>query len=190
MKTRYFIAPALALLALCMGSCEDGKTYSELLDEETEAVNLFLADQRVIDHIPADTVFETGPDAPYYRMDEDGNLYMQVVDPGTKGNMAKSNELLYFRFTRYRVATYNVADKTFGYSEGNDAVLGGNYSFRYGNYEITSSYNYGTGIQVPLNYLPVDCRVNIVVKSEYGMPSEQSAVIPWLYQMRYYRPKS
>lgn len=185
-------AVALLLSAFALTTaCDDGKTYAELLTEESQAVNRFLADQRVVNSIPVDTVFETvaeyGDDAPYYRLDEDGNLYMQVIDAGTPGNMVTDNELIYFRFTRYPIATY--ADGEFTSAEGNDDVMGGNLSFRYGNFDLSSSYSYGTGIQTPLAYLPVDCRVNIVIKSAYGMPSEMSSVVPWLYTLRYYRPK-
>ena len=180
----YALAP---LFLVGLAACDDSKTYAELLVEENHYVNNFLADHRVINEIPADTVFEYGANAPYYRLDEDGQLYMQVIDPGTPGNMVEKNELLYFLFTRYNLAYY--VDGEFSKSEGNDNVLGGNYSFRFGNYELNSSYSFGAGIQAPLDYLPVDCQVNIVIKSQYGMPNEMSYVIPYLYSIRYFRPK-
>ncbi len=176
-----------AAAAIVFSSCSDSKTYAELLTDENHYVNAFLADQRVVNSIPADTVFEYGENAPYYRLDEDGNLYMQVVSPGTPGEKASYNDLVYFRFTRYNIATY--ADGEFGSSDGNDEVLGGNLSFRYGNYELNSSYSYGVGIQTPLQYLPIDAQVNIVIKSQYGMSSEMSNVIPYLYSIRYFKPK-
>lgn len=172
---------------LAATSCSDDKTYAELLTDESHYVNAYLADHRVINSVPEGNKFETGPDAPFYRLDEDGNLYMQVVDAGTPGDTVKSNELIYFRFTRSNLKTY--ADGVFEQVEGNDAVLGGNFSFRYGNYELSSSYSNGSGIQQPLAYLPIDCQVNIIIKSQYGVPSEMSAVVPWLYSIRYYRPK-
>lgn len=188
MKYSFFKYAACGFVAsLFLASCDDSKTYAELLTDETHYVNNYLADQRVINEIPADTVFEYGPDAPYYRMDEDGNLYMQVITPGTPGNMAKDDELIYFRCTRYNLAYYS--DGKFAYSEGNDNVLGGNYSFRFNNYELNSSYSYGSGVQVPLQYLPIDATVKIVIKSQYGMPSEMSSVIPYLYSLRYYPSK-
>ena len=183
-----FLSTLSIVFGMVFTSCEDTETYAELLDKENKYVNNFLANQRVINNIPTDTIFETGKDAPYYRLDEDGNLYMQVVDPGTPGNNVEDNELLYLRFTRYNLATYN--NGVFTSWEGNDEVLGGNYSFRYGNYELSSSYSFGAGVQSPLEYLPVDCQVNIIIKSQYGRPSEISYVTPFLYTLRYYRPKN
>jgi len=189
MKFLKYFGPLAFATALVLGisSCDDDKTYAELLTDENKYVNAYLADQHVINGIPADTVFETGPDAPYYRLDDDGNLYMQVVDPGTPGNTVAYNELIYFRFTRYPLITYTNGE--FIASEGNDDVLNGNYSFRYGNFDIASSYSYGSGIQTPLAYLPIDAVVNIIVKSQYGFPSEMANVQPYLYSIRYYRPK-
>ena len=146
----------MALASSAFTACSDDETYAELLQKENMNVNRFLADHRVINEIPADTVFETGEDAPYYRLDEDGNLYMQVLDAGTKGDTVEYNELIYFRFN---------------------------------NYQTNSSYQNGVGVQMPLRYLPVDCEVNIVIKSQYGSPSEMSYVIPFLYNIRYFRPK-
>ena len=47
----------------------------------------------------------------------------------------------------------------------------------------------GSGIQYPLALLPVDCEVNLVVKSQLGLTSEIAEVVPYMYHIRYYRPK-
>ena len=175
--------------ATALTSCNDDQSYADLLTKENQSTNVFLADQRVINEIPTDTnfVFQTGPDAPYYRLDEDGQLYMQVINPGTQDNMVKNDEQIYFRYTRYSLVYY--IDGELMMSEGNDDVLNGNFSFRYGNFQVNSSYQYGPGVQTPLAYLPVDCEVNIIIKSQYGMPAEISYVTPFLYSLRYFRPK-
>ena len=191
--TRYrFLSTLIALAALAVmtlaTACSDDKTYAELLTEENHYVNAFLADQRVINEIPEDTVFQVGPDAPYYRMDSDGQIYMQVLNAGTPGNRVKDDELLFFRYQRYNLSYYK--DGKLSEGSGNETDLSlGNTSFRYGNYSLQSSAKWGSGVQLPLAYLPVDCEVNIVIKSQYGFYSEMSQVIPFLYHISYLRPK-
>ena len=74
----YLIAGIAAVLAL--GSCSSGVSYAELLRDERKATNKFLAYQHVLNEIPSDTIFETGPNAPYYRLDEDGNVWITGPD--------------------------------------------------------------------------------------------------------------
>ncbi len=117
-------------------------------------------------------------------------MYMQVINPGTKDNKVKNDELIYFRFMRYDMRSYDSATGTFSSSWGNEDDLSLiNASFRYQNYQLASSAQWGAGIQTPLNYLPVDCEVNLVVKSRYGFTDEEANVIPYLYHLRYFRPK-
>ena len=39
-------------------------------------------------------------------MDEDGSVYMQVINRGDMDNRAKADDLVYFRFMRYNLHTY------------------------------------------------------------------------------------
>lgn len=180
-------------------SCDDTESYADLLKDENIAVNNFLANQWVINDIPNDSIFISKLDVekpPYYKMDEDGNIYMQVINPGTKNNMAKLDQLIYFRFTRCNISNYD------WYSFSNDWVYTGvtpegfgnandfdykNTEFRFGNYTLSSSSQWGSAIQLPLYYLGIDCEVNIVVKSQYGYTDEISNVIPYLYNIRYFK---
>lgn len=188
MKSKAIFASIFAALVWALTSCDDGKTYAELLESEDHYVNNFLADNIVINDIPADTVFEVGEDAPYYRIDEEGNLYMQVINAGTPGNMAKADDLIYFRYTRYNLAYYEGGK--FSYGGGNeDDMSSQNCSFRFDNYSLESSSQWGAGVQRPLALLPVDCQVNLVVKSQYGIYKEMAEVQPYLFKLRYYRPK-
>lgn len=180
----FFLAFAAAV---ALSSCSDSKSYAELLTEENHAVNNYLADHRVTNTIPTDTtfVFETGPNAPYYRLDEDGNMYMQVVNPGTPGNYAKADQVIYFRYTRYDLNSYK--DGTLPEGTGNEVDMSYlNTWFRYDNFSLQSSYKWGVGVQMPLRYLPIDCEVNIIIKSQYGFYDETAYVLPFLYRIRYY----
>lgn len=174
----------MAAVALMAVSCNDNKSYADLLAEEDYYSNNYLADQRVVSYIPEDSVFEYGPNAPFYRVDADGMLYMKVLDPGTKDNMVEDNEQIYFRYTRYALSGYSNGKLPTG--EGNNISLSAAW-FRFNNYQIQSSYTWGVGIQRPLDFLPIDCEVLMLIKSQMGPTAEQSNVQPYLYRLTYER---
>ncbi|MDE7153744.1 MAG: DUF4827 domain-containing protein [Muribaculaceae bacterium] len=178
---------AVATLFVIAGSsCNDSKSYAELLTDETHNVNAFLANQRVINEIPADSVFEVGPNAPYYRIEREGNIYMQVLSVGDGGKV-KPDQQVYFRYTRYDLSRYAATD-SLPEGAGNSSDM--EYEptwFRFQNYTLTSSAQYGAGIQMPLNFLQYNAEVNLVVKSQYGFTSEISYVCPFLYNIRYFK---
>lgn len=191
------LAPLVAMLALA--SCSDKESYSDLLRDETHAVNYYLSNCQVIANVPADSVFVTVQSfvdrglsreeglklAPYYRVDPDGQIYMQVVHPGTPGLRAADNQLIYFRFNRYNLNFYYRNDVWV--ADGNASDLATNpTSFRYGNTSLESSYQWGSGLQVPLNFLSLDCEVNVIVKSALGPVQEISSVYAYLYSIRYF----
>ncbi len=180
----------LAAVAVTASSCSNSKSYANRLVDENKAINLYLSDFKVENSIPADTIFETGADAPFYRLDDEGNLYMQVIRPGDrKNNRVSDDQLIYFRFTRYNLTYLYKYDEMVG--EGNAIDI--NYSptsFRFNNTTLSSTIQYGTGIQEPLKYLGIDCEVNLIVKSQYGFTSEIANVSPYLYNLRYFVPLS
>ena len=103
--------------------------------------------------------------------------------------MAEDDQLIYFRFTRYNL--YEYADGKLGPGSGNDTDLTyGSASFRFGNTTSQSSYQWGSGLQMPLRYLPIDCEVNLVIKSQAGLYNEISNVQPFLYKVRYFKPQT
>ncbi len=184
-------ALAIATLGVTAMSCDDGKSYAELLTDETHAVNSFLANHRVQLGIPEYDEIETGADAPFYRLDEEGNVYMQVLSKGNKDMMTKDDDLVYFRFTRNSLFLYDVATGEFpeeGWGNSEDLTVG-SASFRYNNYTLTSSSQWGSGLQLPLSVLGLGCRVNLVIKSQYGLSNEISQVVPfYYYDVRYFPP--
>lgn len=187
MKLSYFCACTVSgLSAMLFAGCDSGKSYADLLTEENHAVNYFLSNHRVIDEIPADSVFEYGENAPYYRIDEDSNLYMQVLNPGTPDNKVQEDELIYFRYTRFNLKYYYETGEMTGSGNSNNLNMQAT-SFRFGNTMLSSASTYGMGIQWPLKFLGVDCEVNLVVKSQLGPTADIAAVIPFMYNLRYFR---
>ena len=184
-KKLWFFASLVA--ALFMSSCSDNESYADLLNKERHAANAYLANCRVINEIPKDTVFEEGKDAPYYRLDPEGNVYMQVIKASDrKTDKAKDSERIYFRYMRYDLYYWYTYHEMIGDGNENEMNLSPTY-FLYGNYSLTTSSQWGYGIQMPLSYLGVDSEVNLIIKSQYGWASEISNVTPFLYHVRYFR---
>ena len=180
---------ALSLLTM-LASCNDGESYADRLNDERNAVNAYLANHRVVMSVPEDTVFEVGEYAPFYRIDPDGNVYMQVLKAGDRINdRAKVSEPIYFRYTRYDLAVW-YADGTWTPTSGNESAMDAvPCTFNYSDYTLPSSSQWGYGLQYPLLFLGVECEVNLVIKSQYGFTSEITYVTPFLYHVRYYHSK-
>ncbi|MCM1522407.1 MAG: DUF4827 domain-containing protein [Muribaculaceae bacterium] len=182
----------LSILSVCSllitaTSCSDNKSYAELLSDETKAVNSFLAQHRVVDHVPADTIFEMGPDAPYYRIDDERNVYMQVLLNPTPDDKAEKDDPVYFRYMRYNLMTYVIGALNVGSGNANNMAMPSTY-FIFEDYYNTQSYQYGEGIQLPMKYLGYNCKINLVVKSQAGPENDMSYVTPYLYEISYYKP--
>lgn len=180
------LAAAAVMAAFVTSSCSDSKSYAELLSDENKAVNRFLADQRVIEEIPADSVFEYGPDAPYYRIDEENNIYMQVINPGS-GEKAQEGQVVYFRSMRYALSLYYGEIDPSYWSGNSNSMLEDPTYFKYDDFTDYASQQWGSGLQQPLKFLPLNCDVNLVVKSQYGVTSEMAYVTPYLWRVRYFK---
>lgn len=179
-----------AIVCIALSSCENTVSYSDLLKNEQKVCNWFLAQHRVCNEIPADSVFEVGPDAPYYRMDDDGYVYMQVLKMGDKSYPAYG-DVVYFAFSRYNIENMyanNTLDVDPDESNQNDFLTSvGNTYFIYNNYTVSVSKDLGSGIQVPVGYLGYNSEVNILLKSYYGFSSENTTCIPYLVNTRYFK---
>ena len=187
-QNKFFGALAGALLAIAtLASCSDDKSYSDLLNDENRTVNLFLSQHRLVNHLPENNEFEVGPDAPYYCIDDEGNVYMQVLDKGTDV-LPEEDDRVYFRYIRYNLQYYVVGSNT-NMGVGNALNMTSDPTFfLFKNLSVEESTQYGTGIQEPMKYLGYDCKVNLVVKSQAGPIADISYVVPYLYTISYYKP--
>ena len=169
-------------------SCEKGESYADLLKKEEKAVNWYLSGESVEIEIPADSIFITGENAPFYKMNADGSVYMKVIDAGDLTNKPVKGDRVYFRYSRMNLRNLFEAD----YEQwlGNSGDLSSSTpstSFILGNYTLSSSYQYGTGIQLPLDYLGYNSRVRLVLKAQAGFYSEQSQCLPYVVDVRYFK---
>lgn len=190
MKNKIFTLLLALVSCAALNSCNDGESYSDRLNSERNACNAYLAQFRVVNEIPADTVFEVGKDAPFYRINPDGNVYMQVLNPGDRKNdRARTGEAIYFRYTRSSITQwYSTGVLEQGGSNEIDLGEMATY-FNYKNYSLDISSRWGYGLQMPLDYLGVECEVNLLIKSQFGLMSEISYVQPFLYHVRYFHSR-
>lgn len=183
---------AVVTAALCslmfLFSCEDGKSYSDLLRDEERATNWYMAQHRIINSVPADSVLEYGADAPFYRLDPDGFLYLQVVDPGDPDTKPKAGDTVYFRFMRKNLKyMYNGSDpKWEGNANDMNSLLGAT-SFVYEEMAVSSSQKFGQGIQWPLKFVGINSEVNLVMRSYYGFSEDQSQCLAYIYNIKYFK---
>lgn len=182
----------VVLTSVMLASCSKTESYSDLLKKEQKVSNWYLAQHKVCNEIPADSVFLMGPDAPFYRMDDDGYVYMQVIKaPNLKDRKIPAyGDQVYFTFTRYNIETMyndNTLDVTGVGNQGDFVSSVGNTYFIFNNYSVSSSSQFGSGIQLPVSYLGYDSEVNILLKSYYGFSDESTTCIPFLVNTRYFK---
>lgn len=176
------------MASVMMQSCDDGKSYAEMLTEENKAVNLFLVDQKVVGSVPADSIFQVGNQAPYYQLDDEGNIFMKVLALGEEGNVEEGQQVI-FRFRRTNLMYYypGANIENLDWEGNNDNPVSNILSFRYGDYTLPSSAQWGSAIQLPLSFkqIQLGSRVMLVIKSQYGWSDEITNVQPYLYEISY-----
>jgi hypothetical protein len=186
------IISILSLLALLMAvsSCSDSKSYADLLNEENQVVNAFLAQHRVVETWPGVDNCEVGEDAPFYCVDDEGNVYMQVIRKGD-GTFPEKGEHVSFTYLSYDLNYYVVgSDSNVGSGNLNSPGSSASTYFIFDDYTLEQSSQYGTGIQIPVKLLGFGSKVNVVIKSQAGPSAYMSYVIPFLYDIAYYKQVS
>lgn len=188
MKIFKRISSALLIMASFFSiGCNDSKSYSELLTEEERAVNWYLARNEVIVSPPKDSIFLEGDNAPFYKMQTDGSVYMRVVNAGDSENRPKNGDRIYFTFMRQSIKDLSKGNEApwIGNDEDMNNALGST-SFFLGNLVLPSTTQYGTGIQIPMEYLGYYSQVELIIKSTKGFETDVTQCEPYLYKVRYF----
>ena len=144
-----------------------------MLNREQRAIDAYLQNYSVITEVPADFNFQTGENAPFYKLGNTG-VYMQVLSKGDTPFVA--NEKVYFRLVRANLITM-----TQNYGEFQSPC----YFIFKGNDEI--SMLWGDGLKLPLEYGIGNGKVRLIVPSNKGLVNEVGDVIPYEYVVSYYK---
>ncbi len=164
-------------------------TLEDLKKTEQRAMKKFLSKFDVIDNLPAINDIQVGSVAPFYKLNPEGTVYMQVVKKGA-GSTATAGEQIYFRYMRYNLLSY-LENGVLPIGQGNLNSVSQDVTFFTLGSDNPNTTQWGMAIQMPMMLgLPVDSEVNLVVASEAGFVSEISAVTPFLYNIRYFKSAS
>ena len=161
-------------------------TLEDMKKTEQRAMKKYLSKFDVVDQLPAIADIQVGSVAPFYKLNSEGTVYMQVVRIGS-APVAFEGETIYFRFLRYNLLSY-FDNGVLPNGEGNmNSLTPAATSIVIGSHNQTTT-QWGTAIQMPMLLgLPVDSEVNLVVASDAGFSSEINSVIPFLYNIRYFK---
>ena len=161
-------------------------TLEDLKKTEQRAMKKYLSKFDVIDKLPSIDNIQVGSAAPFYKLNPEGTVYMQVVKMGT-APAATNGEKIYFRYMRYNLLSY-LENGVLPQGQGNANDPTESMTFFEIGSDNTSTTQWGTAIPMPILIgLPVDSEVNLVVASDAGPTSEISGVSPFLYNIRYYK---
>lgn len=178
----------IAIASVTLLSCSKAESYSNLLRTEEKSVNKYLAQQKVSVTIPEDSILQYGEDAPYYKMNDDGTVYMKVINPGNMEIRAKKGDRIYF-VCEYKNLNLWAGGSEIDWVGGATDITGklSDTSFVYGNTILTSTTQYGTGIQVPMQFVGNESEVFLVLKAASGFASEQSSCTPYVMHVKYFK---
>ncbi|KAA6326664.1 hypothetical protein EZS27_024262 [termite gut metagenome] len=192
-------------------ACDNTKTYSEMLEDERDAIKAFVRENNIAaisqEDFEKDTV--TNVEKNEYVLFSNG-VYMQIVDRGS-GRMAENRDKVLVRFIEYDIMgkdttlvsnvlnpyeAYNLYPDAFYYtktsttsygqfiSNGIDAAgIGFNMVSYYGSSAVPS------GWLLPLQYIRDGAHVTLIVPSKMGHAVAQEYVTPYFYDIRKFQIK-
>ena len=156
--------------------CSKTKTAQELLQEEKDATNRFIAENGFI--VTTDTA-EMYKDKVYFKTKE--GLYIHVINPGNDNKAVYNQEVL----VRFRDLTY-FKDDTIRYS--NMSAASSPNTFRYGN-----AYSYSglacDGWAIGLSLVSENAEVSLIIPSGLQPSADMSSFSPAYYGFLKYRFK-
>lgn len=171
-KIRVLILGVLLVLAW---GC-NGNIYSELLKEERQLIEDYIARQgiKIVDTLPADDAWE---DNVYYRVPDGDNFYFHMVALGdTTFPEIKAEDEVLLRFKRYTLDEYPDTLFNWGVMDNAEPI-----KLKY----MVNSETSCIGWQVALKYMRYPySRCKIICPSKMGFYEENSTVTPYGYELK------
>ena len=194
-------------LGLFFQSCNNGKTYAEMKEEEREAIKRFieLNDIKVIDEAQfAEQDSTTDVSANEYVLFEETGVYMQVVERGNGEPLGEGRHEILVRYVEERIKqdgdsdTISLNTLSNLYAHPDEFVLtkqDKSYSATFTT--LGAMYNAHTSAYVPsgwlmaLNYLKVGreisgrSKIKLILPHSQGTSTATAEVFPCFYEITY-----
>ena len=194
-------------LGLAFQSCNDGKTYAEMKEEEREAIKRFieLNEIKVIDEDQfAEQDSMTNVAANEYVLFEESGVYMQVVERGNGELLEDGRHELLVRYVEERIVEDGTADtlslntvpNMYPYPDEfiltkDKNSLSASFSTSGAMSEAHSSAYVPSGWLLPLNYLKVGreisgrSKIKLILPHSQGTATASGQVFPCYYEITY-----
>lgn len=194
---KIFLFLGFALVAFSfIVSCDDGKTYAEMMEEEKKLIENFMKDSSfvVLDQFPQDTVFGKNE---FYRFDD--GLHMNIIDRGSGASFEDGMEIT-VRFTEINLSSGVIISNMKSSSQGTNPDVfryqvsgsskGGTFIYENDSeyplmMTIYSSSSVPAGWLEPLDYLKDGASVKLIVPHKLGQSDASYYVYPCYYEIQY-----
>ena len=194
-------------LGLAFQSCNNGKTYAEMKEDEREAIKRFIEvnDIKVIseDQFEAQDSLTNVSDNEYVLFEESG-VYMQVIDRGNGELLEDGRHEILVRYVESLInaeggkdtLSLNTIPNLYAHPDEfvvtkSDRTLSATFSTSGAMYSTHSSSYVPTGWLLPLNYLKVGreiagrSKIKLIVPHSEGTATASGQVYPSFYEITY-----
>ena len=207
MKKLFILLMVVAGLGVMSQSCNNGKTYAEMKEEEREAIKRFieLNEITVIDEDQfAEQDSTTNVAANEYVLFEETGVYMQVVERGNGEALEDGRHEFLVRYLEEQIVADGTTDTLSLNTIANlyahpdefiltkqDNQLSASFSANGAMYDTHGSAYVPSGWLLPLNYLKVGreisgrSKIKLILPHSQGTSTASSQVIPCYYEITY-----
>ena len=193
--TLFFLS--ILICSIAFQSCDDSKTYAEMLQDEKDAINAFIKENKI--KVISQSEFYKNDSVTNVNENEyvqlASGVYMQIVDKGSENeaDTIKKDDKILVRFMEY-----NVMDKDTTLSNINVAEVVDEFNYTVTSSSIAGIFTQGymlnvygkavpAGWLVPLIYVRDMAHVKIIVPSKMGHETAMQNVTPYFYDIRKYQ---
>lgn len=207
MKKLFILLMVLAGLGVMSQSCNNGKTYAEMKEEEREAIQRFieLNEIKVIDEDQfAEQDSATNVAANEYVLFEETGVYMQVVERGNGESLEDGRHEILVRYLEEQIVedgttdtlSLNTISNLYAHPDEfiltkQDNQLSASFSANGAMYDTHGSAYVPSGWLLPLNYLKVGreisgrSKIKLILPHSQGTSTASGQVIPCYYEITY-----